>query len=229
MPLFSRPLRRLALLAALLAGPAASATENDSGLWLTTQYSHALSEPLTAHFALQPRLNNDGKDLERLLLRPWLHYRLNRKNHRGPQLSLAAGYDYHAIRAPTRRREQRLWQQAAATTAIGSATGLLQLRLEERFIENVDEDAYRLRLKLGLSRPLGAGDWQAVFSNEVLVGLNEASAGADNRFDQNRLYMGLRRALSARLSVELGYQHHYVERPVEDLSAQHVMISLSFR
>lgn len=213
--------RVLCCLLLLMAGPGFSA-EEDAGLWLTGSYSTDLGERLSAGLMAQPRFIDDGETLQRWLLRPSLSYRLT------PHFSVAGGYDYHKIKLPRSRREQRLWQQLSFRTAAAGPAVFGHLRLEERFIESVD-DAYQLRLKAGVRHPLFGTPWSAVVSDEVFVGLNEVAGGPDDGFAQNRLFAGLARRLSPRLGLEVGYQNQYIDGARVDTSNHLLLVSFAFQ
>lgn len=213
--------RVLYCLVLLVAGPGYSA-EEDAGLWLTGSYGAGLGERLSAGLMAQTRSVDDGDTLQRWLLRPSLSYRLT------PHFAVTAGYDYHKIKSPRSLREQRLWQQVGFRSAAAGPAVFGHVRLEERFIESVD-DAYRLRLKAGLRHPLFGTPWSVVVSDEAFVGLNEVAGGPDNGFAQNRFFAGLARRLSPRLGLEVGYQNQYVDGARVDTSNHLLLVSFAFR
>ncbi len=201
---------------------AAGAADDESGLWTTMAFAKALNDRLASGVALQLRYDDDISQLERIVLRPSLSYKLDH----GQLLTL--GYDAHFLEVGEDRVEQRLWQQYQISETFSWFTGTFRVRLEERFIDHVDGVAARGRFLLKASIPLGTLPYTFILSNEVHVGLNELSSGPDDGLDQNRLFAGFSRALGEHVTGTLGYQNQYLDR-ARDRSIHQIFASVSFK
>lgn len=106
------------------------------------------------------------------------------------------------------RREHRLHQQAVWA---GRAAGLrvsTRSRIEERFIEGAGGIRVRARQQVRVAWAIGSSGLQAVASEEVLVNVT-ATGGASRGVDGNRAFAGVRRSLTSRSALEVGYLHVY--------------------
>lgn len=194
----------------------------DSGYWTTTSVSHDLGPLWRAGLTVQTRTQGDFSDLERTVLRPSVSYNVTGRTW------VTAGYDAHFIELPTDRLEQRAWQQLQTAWPLSFATLSGRVRLEERFIENVNGTAVRLRLMARTDVPFQGTQWTLTASNEYFVGLNDLEFGPSDGFDQNRAYVGVSRPLTDSLSLELGYQNQYVNRRSgQDVMTHQLMVGVS--
>lgn len=208
----------------LSLSPTAFAGEDDTGLWTTTTGTLKLRPNWTASLAVQTRSVDDASDLERTVLRPSISYQY------APQYKLTAGYDAHLIELPTDRIEHRAWQQWSSKWQFNPITLSARVRLEERFIEDVDDVAYRLRLGAMATVPLFDTSWRGVIRNEYFAGLNSVDGGPQSGFDQNRSFIGVSHKLNDHISAEVGYQLQHIDRGARaDISIHQLMVNLSFR
>ncbi len=211
------------LLFAGVPSQAESFTE-DSGFWTTTSTSFEPAEKWRAGIAVQTRSREDFAELERTVIRPSLSYNVFGKTW------VTAGYDAHFIELPNDRLEQRAWQQWLTIWPAKLASFSARVRFEERFIEDVDGAAVRLRLQARADFPIEGTDWKFTASNEFFVGLNDLEQGPNDGFDQNRAYLGVGHPLTNTLALKLGYQMQYINREnTEDLMVHQLMIGLSLR
>ncbi|MDX1518570.1 MAG: DUF2490 domain-containing protein [Gammaproteobacteria bacterium] len=201
------------------------AAEDEAGLWVTGSVSTALAEHWRAALDIQPRFIDGVDTLERVVLRPSISRRIN------DRLALTLGYDAHLIESPEGRVEQRLWQQAMITGSSGVLKTHLRIRIEERFIEDVDSAAVRGRFRAGVKWPTGFSFFpHAILRNEIFFNLNAPDRGPDTGFDQNRFFAGFARQLAENLDGELGYQMQYIDRNGrEDLAVHQAFVGLSMR
>lgn len=200
------------------------ATEDDTGFWTTTSGSVTLRKDWSAQLDIQTRSVNDWSTLERTVIRPSVSYKLSQHH------TATFGYDAHFIELPTDRLEQRAWQQWATKWSLHDLSLSARVRVEERFIEDVDDTAYRLRLGTMVSVPIVKGAWYGHLRNEYFVGLNDADGGPQKGFDQNRAFAGVSHIINDHVKAEIGYQLQHIDRgPREDLSVHQVMFSVSFR
>ncbi len=222
---FTRRARRAVVPALLLLAVSIAPTQaaEDVGLWATGTARLELDELWYTSLTLQPRFNDDIATLERLVIRPSISRRLA-----GPHTA-TLGYDAHVIESPRDRVEHRTWQQWGWKLPVTFANLSTRVRLEQRFIEDVDGTALRARFKGTWTKPLGSGAWRFVLSDEVLVGLNDVSGGPRDGYDQNRAFAGFGTALTPRLNGLFGYQMQHIGRPGDDLTVHQLMISLTVR
>ncbi len=201
------------------------AADDEAGFWATGSISTGLAEHWRAALDIQPRFVDGVDTLERVVLRPSLTRRISEP------LALTLGYDAHLIESPAGRVEQRLWQQAMITGALATMQTHLRIRIEERFIEDVDSAAVRGRFRAGVKWPTGFSLLtHAIVRNEIFFNLNAPDGGPDTGFDQNRFFAGFARRLAGNLDGELGYQMQYIDRSGrEDLAIHQAFVALSMR
>jgi Protein of unknown function (DUF2490) len=140
-------------------------------------------------------------------------------------LSTALGYAHLWI-APsnsawsTIANENRIYQQALYSTKLGNVTLVHRLRNEQRWQDIILDDqktgdlrfTNRVRYQLGCMIPISKNKWvpSIVVSDEILF-----QFGKDvvyNTFDQNRIFIGIRQALSPTWSYDLGYMQVYQQK-----------------
>lgn len=190
-------------------------TIEDGRIWLNLTMQGSLPvENLRWYAELQPRWREEGRDLDTILVRPAISYKLSDAS------SLWLGYGYIPTYSVTggMRYENRLWQQYLHTFKPWQGVQFSsRTRLEERRMEDGDDTGYRLRQMVRAQHPfasypkMGAVVWDEVFYN-----LNDTDWGAREAFDQNRAFVGLSYATSATSKVEAGYLNQYVNGATSD-------------
>ena len=142
-----------------------------------------------------------------------------------PGFATALGYA-HLWVAPsnsawsTIANENRIYQQALYSTKLGNVTLVHRLRNEQRWQDIIVNDqktgdlrfTNRVRYQLGCTIPLSkkASVPSIVVSDEILF-----QFGKDvvyNTFDQNRIFVGIRQALSPTWSYDFGYMQVYQQK-----------------
>ena len=200
-------MKRLATILAtlLVTGTAATAhAEEDGQFWIAPIVQTPVVGKLRAWIELQARAKDEGKQLDRLIVRPALNYPL------GHGFSAWVGYGYLPFTRGAESKlypEHRSWQQL---THLGGdpALGQVQnrLRFEERFIDNVDTAALRLRHMVRLVyRPKSWSGFGFALWDEIFVNLNSPSANIRAGFDQNRFALGVQYAVTKKLILEPSY------------------------
>lgn len=171
------------------------------GLWMDIHWRQ------TDHFFERPAT---------LIIRPALTWYIN------DNVRFNAGYAYvnffPAKGLHTSRPEHRPWQQVAWTTKYTGLNMIQWLRLEERFLHNIANDAlqdgyslnYRVRYNLGFTVPLRGKEIVAktpfaVVMNEVFISFGRKVVY--NTFDQNRFFVGGGYQFTPQLSAHLGYMN----------------------
>ncbi len=186
----------------------ACADDSDTQQWSLLVVNKKLSERWLGYFEVQPRFGDNASDLERLLIRPAIGYRLS------PKLSLWQGYAWTPLFSPFFDGEHRTYQQVLYDTSVGATGVVSRTRFEQRFIEGAGGTSHRVRSMLRLSHPISRDrKWLAIGYDELFWNLNSTDNGPVRGFDQNRLFLGVGRQINSSLRVETGYMLNPVNRP----------------
>jgi hypothetical protein len=213
-------MKKLALVAAIVLSTSAAHAEEDGQLWLAPIVQAPIAGKLRGYLEFQARAREDGKQLDRLIVRPALNYGL------GHGFSAWLGYGYMPF---TRRRESKLypehrvWEQLAHMAGVPE-TGQVQnrLRFEQRFIDSADHTAFRLRYMVRtVVRPKSWSGFGLAVSDEIFVNLNSASPTVRTGFDQNRFTFGIQYAVSKVLVLEPAYLAMTQWRPNREILVGH--------
>lgn len=150
---------------------------------------------------VNPRFGDDVSELDQLLLRPAIGYKLN------DRFSVWQGYAWVGNYQPSLREEDRLYQQLTYREKFSFVKVVSRTRLEERFIEHTDSASIRARTLLRGDFPLpNAPEWALVVYDEIFVNLNAVKNGPDSGFDQNRFFVGINREFTKQFNMDVGYQ-----------------------
>lgn len=202
---------------------AASANEEESGLWTSATVAKRFTEDVSADLTVQLRFDDDIDRLERTLLRPAVSY------HFAPRQALTFGYDAHFIHAPGDLVEQRLWQQYQVSHDFAPIVATLRVRLEERFIDHIDGVPVRVRLKAGADLPFANSPWRFMLANEAFIGLNDTARSQRDGFHENRAFIGFARALSPELNGQIGYQNQFFDNRARDRMIHQLFIGVALK
>ncbi len=142
------------------------------------------------------------------------------------RLTVALGYAHMWV-APTQEdwstwsEENRIYEQVQYASKIGTTSVLQRLRNEQRWRQEVQEDAltgntlFSDRVRYLLSFTISVSENpkvpSLVLSDEILV-----QFGSDivlNTFDQNRFFVGIKKKVSRECSYDFGYMLVYQQRP----------------
>lgn len=200
--------RLLALALLLCASPAAAADE-DAQLWATLSASGEVARGVDLGLEWIARFSGERDRLYEMEM----GFMLGTEVARG--LTFSAGY----VRVPSyagggvTRVEDRLRQQVSADlVAIGRGRLSGRVRLEQRF-RGGGEMGLRLRPQFAFSLPLGRkGRTSLRASHESFVPLNSTTWGQQPGYERMRNFIGLRRTLSGKVSVEGGYLNQFGPR-----------------
>ncbi len=181
--------RAFALLAmAVAAVVPVRASAHDAQLWFNTTLFGSVGD--VAYFAeVQPRFGNGISQLDQLILRPALGWKVN------DSLTLYQGYAYVEDRGgPAVAVEDRSFQEI--NWKIGEVNGLRtssRTRFEQRWRSDGKDVAFRLRSQMRVAAPLTERreGIAAVGWTEAFVALNDADWGPRAGFDQLRTFAGL--------------------------------------
>lgn len=201
----------------------AQPAQADDALWLATIAQGPVSGKLVTWLEVQPRFTAPS---DTLIVRPALGVQIN------PATQLLLGYALVDTYPQTgaRRREHRIWQQALLRLAgkPGKAVLMSRTRLEQRFVEDIGGDGWRLRQFLRGQYWLNE-DWSGIAVSEVFLPLNDTRWGQRAGLEQVRNFIGVGRRLGPRFNLEAGYLNQRLVRPGAD-STNHVLnINLFYR
>lgn len=187
-------------------------TSSRTSAWLMSLSRIELTDSVNGFVDIQPRFTmNDtagGKDstLDTLLLRVALGYQIT------SNIGLYQGYAYIPSYDP-KNVEHRSFQELFIKQSLQGKGALAhRLRFEQRFIDNADETAYRLRYFSRYTHPLKRWhpNLSLAINEEVFINLNDADGGPQSGFNQNRLFVGLNYRVNPTLAYEVGYQNQIV-------------------
>lgn len=190
-------------------------TSSRNSTWLMSLSRIKLTETVNSFVDIQPRFTindtsgGDDNALDTLLLRGALGYQIT------PNIGLYQGYAYIPTYDP-KNVEHRSFQELFIKQPLQGKGALShRLRFEQRFIDNADETAYRLRYFARYTHPLK--QWHPSLSlainEEIFINLNDADNGPQSGFNQNRLFVGLNYRVNPTLAYEFGYQNQIVNVP----------------
>lgn len=194
-------------LACLLAGTLlllwanALRAASDIQLWPALTLNHGLGEHWGAHFTTRARFDDDVSRTKDVLVRGSVSWRALET------LTLELGYDY--LDSFQSRSEHRIWQSAEHRLAWRDFTVRNRVRLDQRFVEDVDGVVWRFRYRLRGTHPIADSAWYGAVSDEVFANLDDRGAGPVAGFEQNRLRFAAGTTFLGRLRAESGYEWQY--------------------
>lgn len=206
--------RRAMLGLALLAGLAvpAKASEEDFNLWLGQFATINTSDKVYVRLEAQERFTNDADRLGQLLLRSLVGYRLN------DNVNIGAGYAYIFTDpvGPVELNEHRLYQElnVRLLRTAGGLTLDSRTRLEQRFFEERDGTAWRVRQFVQLRAPITKHNRLVAFS-EPFIDLNQTSVQRGG-LSIWRNFAGISVPLTKGVEIVPGYLNQYVVRDGPD-------------
>lgn len=206
----------LFVLALALMGTAQAKTLEDFQTWgnITAIGSLEIIDPTLKNFKYwlegQGRFGLDTSDFSQGMLRTGLGYQLNK------QSSIWLGYAWIPTDDPFTSAafdEHRIWQQYLWSDTFSFGTLTSRSRLEQRFLPTGSQVGWRFRqlLKLSVAMPF-APDFSLVASDEYFANINKTNYGADDGFDQNRVFAGIGYNINKNIKTELGYMNQYIRR-----------------
>ena len=192
-------------------------TASRTSTWLMSLSRIKLTESVNSFIDIQPRYTmNDtsgGKNnaFDTLLLRGAIGYQIS------PNIGLYQGYAYIPTYDP-KNVEHRSFQELFINQPLQNNSLAHRLRFEQRFIESVDETAYRLRYfgRYVHALPTWHPNLSLAINEEVFINMNDADNGPQSGFDQNRFFIGLNYRMNQSLAYEFGYQNQIINVPSSD-------------
>lgn len=194
------------LIALVTAFPAHA--RQDPQLWTGASASVKLGDKWQLNQEVLARFSDNRNGLYEVEAVTLLGYKLNKK------VTIAGGYVHSPqyTEGDFRVLERRARQQVTVDDVVRFAGGKLsaRMRLEQRWRENVDEMAVRVRPYVKFSRPLREGSRTSLnVTSEGFVNLKTTSFQRTEGFDRMRNAVSLNTKLSPKLSLEAGYLNQY--------------------
>ncbi|PHI18802.1 hypothetical protein CEQ90_16235 [Lewinellaceae bacterium SD302] len=189
-----------------------SIDEDQLGAWYMYFYNKSFGD---SQFGIQGDFQfrnwNLGGDLEQLLLRSGLTYKLEDAN-----VLLTLGYANITTGAfgdsDATTGENRIYQEALIPQALGNRVQLThRFRYEQRFVENQDfrtRFRYNIFMNVLLNKDaMEKGTLYAALYNEIFInGEREIGDGRQvQTFDRNRTYLGFGYGIAKGLRVQVGW------------------------
>ncbi len=193
----------LAVLAMLVDTKQVTSADSDLQLWFPVQFIHPVGEVWAFSMQTELRLQNSISDVSELIYKPAVNYHFN------PTWGLSAGYKY--IEKYHEANEQDLWQEIHFNKKVKNLVTGLQLRLEERFIDDLNGVIPRLRVLEHVSHPIGESHHYVTGFGAIRFNLDDKGQGPVSGFEQSRIYAALGRHIGARVQFEVGYLWRYEE------------------
>ena len=213
---------------ALAAG---STLSNDFRLWTPVFLTVALPQNYIAYAEVNPRFGDDVSDLNQLILRTALGYKLNDKWSVWQGYAWSTVY-YNAANLPEFTGEHRIYQQLTYKDKYEflEAFPFIKIqsrsRLEERWLDHIEGTALRARTMLRVDIPLPQiPDWSFVTFDEIFFNLNglmgnKGVLAPEAGFDQNRWFIGFNRQFTPQFNMDLGYQMQIINTRRDQLVNQ---------
>ena len=203
-------MKKLIIILVFLSVPSSVVSqENGPGNWLVYIGSKQLNSKWNLHHEVQYRNYNAVGNLEQLLLRTGLGYKIGEKSN------LLVGYGYINSENYTGNsdekitvEEHRIFQQFITKQNIGNLSLQHRYRFEQRFVES--DFKTRFRYFLGINIPFKDSKYYVSSYNEIFLN------GASNVFDRNRVYGGLGYKISTGIKLEVGYMNQIFETSNRD-------------
>ncbi|RZM31206.1 MAG: DUF2490 domain-containing protein, partial [Sphingomonas sp.] len=199
----------------LPAAASAQAGNEDFQVWTYVTISAPVSEKVDATLDLHAALTDNAERASQYLIRPSLSFKLD------DRFAVGGGYAYLRRRpvGGAAVNEHRVFQQVRFRLRKEDAG--LQLstttRLEQRFEEDSDGTAWRLRHQTRLDLPLGGRTKvRAVLWNEPFYSLNSTSWSGRRGFSAMFNFAGLSIPVSKQVTLEPGYLNFRVIVPGRD-------------
>ena len=168
---------------------------HDTHLWMQAVATVSASDNWRIHLEAQPRWQENISESFQVITRTAIGRRIN------SSVTLWGGHAWIA-KPPGAgvSHEQRAWQQASITLpAAYGWTPAIRLRQEQRWQSGWADNSHRLRAMARFVRPVTTDKrWSIATWNESMVTFDDTRGGPARGFDQNRLFGGVLRRLTAK-------------------------------
>ncbi len=211
--------------AAIAAIPTSALASEDGQVWIAGSATIKLNDAWRLSEDMNARFSDDRNGLYQLQSATLLHYRLGKK------VTVAGGYvhspqysDGDRIALERRAREQVTVDDIGR---IGAGKISARLRMEQRWRDNADGTAWRIRPYVKYALPL-VGKTSLVLSNETFLNLNTTAFQQQDGLDRMRNLIAINTPLLKNFTAEVGYLNQYgFVRGGEDTSDHVASLSLT--
>ena len=211
--------------AAIAAIPTSALASEDGQVWIAGSATIKLNDAWRLSEDMSARFSDDRNGLYQLQSATLLHYRLGKK------VTVAGGYvhspqysDGDRIALERRAREQVTVDDIGR---IGAGKISARLRIEQRWRDNADGTAWRIRPYVKYALPL-VGKTSLVLSNETFLNLNTTTFQQQDGLDRMRNLIAINTPLLKNFTAEVGYLNQYgFVRGGEDASDHVASLSLT--
>ena len=179
----------------------------DERVWFTLAFQSRADAPGHWRWSFEniARSRDGVSTLDNAAIRPLLNYVINKHS------TVGGGYAY-VVYWPAGKAEyaeHRAFEQYIFTSKIPTGSFTLRERLEQRFVEQNDGTAWRLRQQFRYNHPLKAGGPVALVGyDELFVHFNETKLFKQG-VEQNRIFGGISDTINKTLRFEVGYLNQY--------------------
>lgn len=188
---------------------------SELGNWLLYFGNKKINNQWNLHHEVQYRNYDAVGDLEQLLLRTGLGYRINDHNSNfllGYGFILSENY-VAGLSDKVEVNEHRIFQQFITRQKFNRIGVQHRYRFEQRFVE--DDFKVRFRYFLALNLPLN--NTELTDGTVYLAAYNEIFLnGEQSAYDRNRLYGGIGYRLNAGVRFEVGYMNQFLRTQNRD-------------
>ncbi|MGM9477729.1 DUF2490 domain-containing protein [Pedobacter sp. GSP4] len=197
-------------------GKLSAQTQYQNSGWFMFLNNTKFSDKWGLQFDLQIRSADDWAYVRNTLVRPAVQYFINDKSN------VALGYLWQTTQLRligsnnNLLNEHRIFEQYIYNHKISSVFASHRFRLEQRFIERINNDnlfSQRFRYFFRFIKPLQKAEPTftkgpfVALQNEIFLNLQNKSEINNSIFDQNRAYLALGYRFSRKIDVEAGYMN----------------------
>ena len=187
------------------------ATTNNNGFWWGTFTKKAIGDNYSFWAETQVRYNLSFGQVGQILYRTGL---LSQQNLN--EWGLLYGY----IQGNSSKEHRYTLQHIRSYSIIENLSLSSRIRYEFRDLENIKDNASRLRILLRATIPYTN---PLIIWNEYFINLNNVSWNGKYRFDRNRLFIGSQYKIHES-KIEYGYLNQFTKRESENLM-EHILVT----
>jgi hypothetical protein len=192
----------------------ARADDDDLASWSLLFANHDFDDRWAVSLQVEARFRDDISESDELVVKPAGYFRFNK------WLQLAAGYKH--IQKHEAPDEDDAWQEILLRHQMSRVGVTHQVRLEERFIENISGVIPRLRYLVHLEVPLTERFYLG-FSEAARFNTTGKGEGPVTGFEQNRIYGGVGFRAGKYARIELGYLWRFERKRQVPNKSDHVI------
>ncbi|MBM4207411.1 MAG: DUF2490 domain-containing protein [Gammaproteobacteria bacterium] len=216
----------------LIAMPYLAQANEDWGIWVSNTYQTDFGgSNYLAFLEIQPRTKNDNENLQQLIVRPLLGYKVTK------ELSLWLGYTWQGEYTPSRSDKfgnatNDIMQQVQWVHDINEHWNFqYRGRLEERLFADSNNVGLRMRHRFRLTYTIPDTSVFLIGFDEFFHYLTDINDGSPREgqvqsgVNQNRTYAGLGYKFNKHISADTGYQLQYVNNYGKEDLFNHVWLT----